>query len=113
MKQIKERKLKNLNRKELLEIILKQAKEIESLEMKLAEIKKEKVKFENIGSLAEASLEINHIFETCQKAADVYLNSIKALENEKKLVLNKYQNALNELDQNRLNVLDNQKVNNE
>lgn len=98
MKQIKERKLKNLNRKELLEIILKQAKEIESLQQELNALKKEKIKIQNIGNLAQASLEINHVFDACQKAADVYLNSIKALENEKQALVDKYQKALKQID---------------
>ena len=74
-------KLRKISKKELLEILLSQAKRIEELEKELKETK-EKLESKIItvnesGTLAEAVLKINGIFETAQKSADQYLFNIK------------------------------------
>jgi len=77
----KEKQLKKMKRKDLLEILLLQNKKINELENELLETKKLLNKREIIikesGSIAEASLKINKVFEVAQKAADDYLKSIK------------------------------------
>jgi len=77
------KQLKKLRRVELLEMLLEQSKELEAVKKELAETKKQleerEVKIENAGSLAEAALVLNNIFETAQNAADEYLFNIKRL----------------------------------
>ena len=41
------------------------------------------ITIENAGSIAEASLKLNKVFEAAQKAADDYLESIKSQSNGK------------------------------
>lgn len=83
---IKEKKLKNMKRKDLLEILLLQNKKISNLEEELNKTKEllneRKIILSESGSIAEASLKLNKVFETAQKAADDYLKSIK--NNDKK-----------------------------
>lgn len=81
-----EKKLKRLNRSELLEMLLAQSKEVEHLkeELKIAkEALESKRRIElKAGSIAEASLKLTNIFEDAQKAADIYLQNIKWIQGE-------------------------------
>lgn len=79
-----ERELRRMSRTELIEIIyaLKQhEEELEqqnaALEQKLAD---RTLRLERAGSIAEAALALNHVFEDAQAAADAYLASVKAME---------------------------------
>ena len=75
------KKPKNMNRLELLELLLKQQQYIEHLESELEDVKnkleKRQINIEKVGSIAEASLALTNIFEEAQKAADLYLENIK------------------------------------
>lgn len=81
------KKLRKIKRRELLEIMLEQAKRIEELESELAKTKEslnsKKIIIAESGNLAEASLKLNEIFEVAQQVADDYVYNIK--ENCKKL----------------------------
>ena len=76
-----DKKLRKIGKKELLEILLSQAKKIEELEIELEKTQKKleskKILIEESGSLAEASLKLNNIFEIAQQAADQYLLNVK------------------------------------
>lgn len=78
------KELKKLNRKDLLQILIFKEREIEQLkdELKLANEKLEsrEIKIRNSGSIAEAALKINHIFENAEAAAQQYIESIKKME---------------------------------
>ena len=74
-------KIRKINKKKLLEILLSQAKRIEELEQQLESTQKKldskKITIENSGSLAEASLKLNGIFEMAQATAEQFLLNIK------------------------------------
>lgn len=77
-----DRELKRLNRGELIDIIYELQKryvdsenEIERLQ---AALKKRELSISESGSIAEASLKVNGVFEAAQAAADQYLLSIRA-----------------------------------
>lgn len=76
-----EKDFRKLKRIELYEIMLAQAEEIDTLRSELAATKEElnnkKIKIEQSGSLAEASLKLTNIFEEAQKVADLYLFNLK------------------------------------
>ena len=78
-----EKELKKLNRQELLEILLAQSKMIDRLQAKLKDanekLAERELKISEAGSIAEASLVLNHIFEDAQKAADQYLENIRRM----------------------------------
>ena len=78
---------RKLNRTELLEILIKQTKENETLQMQLGalntriseleqQLQQRTIMIENAGSIAEASLQLNGVFEAAQRAAQEYLDSI-------------------------------------
>lgn len=76
-----EKELLKLKKSELLEIMLAQSKEIDSLREQLAEAQAEledrRITIAKSGSIAEASLKLTKIFEEAQKAADLYLENVK------------------------------------
>lgn len=76
-----EKELLKLKRSELLEIMLAQSREIDSLREELAETKRKledkRIKIKEAGSIAEASLQLTRVFEEAQKAADLYVENAK------------------------------------
>ncbi|MEE0873089.1 MAG: DNA repair protein [Ruminococcus sp.] len=76
-----DRELRKMSRLDLLEVLLTQSREIEKLKSEI-EVLNRKIDDRDIvmshsGSIAEASLVINNVFEAAQKAADQYVNSVK------------------------------------
>lgn len=85
-----DRRLKRMKKIELLELLLEQEKEIETLQTENEQLKEQiniqKIKIENAGSIAEAALQLSGIFQAAQNAADLYLNSVKPeAEGEEKI----------------------------
>ena len=74
-------KLSKMKKKDLLEIMLAQSKEIDSLREKVSELESEladrEFEFARTGSLAEASLAVTNIFKEADEAAKVYLDNIR------------------------------------
>ena len=79
-----EKELKKLNRSELLEILVAQGEKIETLEQQLADAQKalqdRRIEISSCGSIAEAALKLNHIFEDAESAAEQYLESVRLQE---------------------------------
>ena len=103
--------LHKLGKTELLQIIYEQEKQIASLKKEVEDLNKKindrTIELEEAGSIAEASLRINKIFEEAQKAADEYLNSVKKLGKSKPKVT---ENITNE--ENNKNTIDDKEVEN-
>lgn len=85
---VTERELRKLNRRELVELVLSQTRRTEELEDKLidserrlAEMKRQlnekQVATSNVGSLAEAALRLNGVFEAADAAAQQYMQNAK------------------------------------
>jgi cell division septation protein DedD len=76
----RELNLKKLSRTELLELLLEQTKELEATQAKVSELEKaladRKIEMEQAGSIAEAALQLNKVFEAAQQAADDYVLSV-------------------------------------
>lgn len=72
-----EKELKKLNRYQLLEMLILQTERADRLELELEEARKQleehNLQIAQLGSIAEASLQLSGIFEAAQKAADLYL----------------------------------------
>ena len=101
------KELHKLGKTDLLTIIYEQQKEIENLKHNIEDLEKKlsdkTINLQNAGSIAEASLRINKIFESAQEAADLYLKSIKEVSNleqpeiaEKKDVYQEIQSKYND-----------------
>lgn len=76
------KEMKKLSRAELLDIIYEMKKNEEELKNDLRnaqeELKKREIVIEKSGSIAEASLALNGVFEAAQQAADAYIQSVKS-----------------------------------
>ena len=83
-----DKELRRLHREDLLQILITQQKQIEDLTAALEDSEKaladRKVAIEESGSLAEAALKLNGVFEAAQQAAEQYLESLKAAARESK-----------------------------
>ena len=79
-----DKELKRLSRAELLELLLEQVEENEKLRQKNSELEKQLedrvIKISEAGSIAEAALTLNGVFEAAEAAAKQYLDSLKELE---------------------------------
>ena len=78
------KELRKMKKTELLEIMLAQSREIDSLRAQLAEanarLEERRIAIEESGSIAEASLKLTKVFEEAQKAADLYVENVKRKE---------------------------------
>ena len=78
-----DRELRKLSRAGLLEILLTQSREIDRLRAEVEELnarlEDRDLIMSQSGSIAEASLRINNVFEAAQKAADQYVDSVRYL----------------------------------
>ena len=90
--------LKKLSRADLLEMLIEQSEEVEKLRALLteAEVKlgQREVILNEAGSIAEASLQLNGIFEAAQYASKQYLESIQFYSAYQKLVCEKRERQL-------------------
>ena len=79
--------LQKLNKLQLLELLAQQERELQSLRQQLAEkdelLASRRIVMDEAGSIAEAALKLNHVFEAAQEAAEQYLLSVKYLESRK------------------------------
>lgn len=77
-----EKDLRRLSRKDLIDIIYELRKQEhvlrEELEQARRELDQRDILLAESGSIAEAALKLNHVFEAAQAAADQYLQSVKA-----------------------------------
>ena len=81
-----DKELRRLSRKELLEMLIEQMNENEELKQKLdraeSELKDRNIMIENAGSLAEAALKLNDVFEAADRAAQQYLENVRCMAKE-------------------------------
>ena len=74
--------LKKLNRTELLELLIAQIKANDALRIELEKAKKQledkRLNIEKLGSIAEASLQINGVFTAAEAAAAQYVENVKS-----------------------------------
>jgi hypothetical protein len=76
--------VQKLSKRELLEILVSQGKQIEKLQADLKLVKEQlddkELSIDNAGSIAEASLMVNNIFTDAEAACQQYLDNIMSLE---------------------------------
>lgn len=81
-----DRELKKLKRNELLEMLIAQIEENERLKHRMEEQKRQlqdrQIAVEQAGSIAEAALKLNGVFEAAQSAAQQYLENVQRLNTE-------------------------------
>ena len=80
---MKDKELRHLSRSELLEMLLVQVDENKKLKMQLnemqAQLDNRQILMNEAGSIAEAALQLNGVFDAAQNAAAQYLENIRRL----------------------------------
>lgn len=75
------RELRRLGRRDLLELLIRQEQQNEKLRARVSELEEllsdRSIAIENCGTMAEAAMVLNSVFESADKAAAQYLESIK------------------------------------
>ena len=81
-----DKELRRLSRAELLEMLLAQVEENKELRQRLDEAERtledRRIAVARAGSLAEASLQLNQVFEAADRAARQYLENVERLARE-------------------------------
>lgn len=76
-----EKELRKLSRIQLLELLILQTEENERLQKQIHDLKfkieLETLEISNLGSIAEASMQVSGIFKATQTAADMYFDAAK------------------------------------
>lgn len=83
-----DRELKRLSRVELLEMLLEQMEENEKLKQSLEEARtaldERQIALNQSGTMAEAALRLNGVFEAADRAAKQYLENIRLTAGEER-----------------------------
>lgn len=83
-----DREMKKLNRAELLELLLEQMDENrrlrEELDQAKAALADRRIRLEYAGSIAQAALSLNGVFEAADRAAQEYLDSVKRMADQER-----------------------------
>ena len=86
-----DKELKKLRRVELLELLLDQAIEMERLQKQLEQAQEalacRQLQMKEAGSMADAALRLNDIFSSADRAAQDYLDSIRAMQEREQELL--------------------------
>ena len=81
-----DRELRKLSRAELLELLLEESRENERLRAQLQEMNEKladrAIRIERAGSIAEAALQFNGVFQAAEEAAAQYLENVRRLAEE-------------------------------
>ena len=82
-----DKELRKLKCTDLLELLIEQSKEVESLKKRIGELEAEladrRLLIYKSGSIAEAALKLNGVFEAAEAAAQEYLENIRRISEEK------------------------------
>lgn len=82
-----DKELRKLSRGDLMQILLEQSKEIQALRDELAKkeaaLEDKRILIENSGSIAEAALKLNGIFEAAEAACKQYTDNLRELNSRK------------------------------
>ena len=77
-----DKELRKLRRDDLLQILINQQRQIDELNARLEEaqdqLKQRRIAIQESGSVAEAALKLNGVFESAQAAADQYVGQMRA-----------------------------------
>lgn len=83
-----DKEMRRLRRSELLELLLEQMQENdrlkEELKQKDEELRNRQIIISESGSIAEAALALNGVFEAAQAAAQQYLENVQRLNTDQK-----------------------------
>jgi len=86
-----EKELKRLSRADLLDLLIGQSRELQKtnkrLRAALAELENREIAIRNAGSIAEASLKLNGVFDAAQASCVQYVENIRRLNEQQDEIL--------------------------
>ena len=107
------KELKKLNRYQLLELIILQTQQIDDLKAQLLQtqeqLQAQQIRVSQAGSIAEAALQLNDIFETAQSTADLYLQRVKQRDDQIEEIEASARQRLQDAETQATRILDNAK----
>lgn len=78
-----DKELRRLSRRDLMQLLLEQSKELEALRTQLAQaqdaLQDRSIRVEQAGSIAQAALQLNGVFEAAQAACEQYTENIRQM----------------------------------
>ena len=81
-----DKELRRLSRSELLEMLIAQTEENDRLKIRLeqaeAQLRDRRIEIDKAGSLAEAALSLNGVFQAAEAAAQQYLENIQRISSQ-------------------------------
>ena len=91
----------NLSKNEMIMVMHDQEQEIEKLKAQVSELQAKldnyEIKISNVGSLAEASAQINDLFVAAQATVDTYIENVKKQEARSEEALAEVERQSNEI----------------
>lgn len=85
-----EKEMKKLSRADLLELLIEQSQQVQQLRTWLdqaeAKLVSRHIAIEEAGSIAEAALKVNGVFEAAQAASEQYLDNIRNLSQQQEKI---------------------------
>ena len=85
-----DKELRKMSRGELLEMLVEQSRENDKLRATVEQMQQQlsdrQLRIDQAGSIAEASLQLNQVFEAAQQAAEQYLENIRSLSGRQEQV---------------------------
>lgn len=85
-----DKELRKLGRNQLLELLLEQSRENDKLRSQIEQLRQQlsdrQLKIDQAGSIAEASMQINQVFESAQAAAEQYLDNVRTLSSRQEQI---------------------------
>lgn len=81
-----DKELRRLSRSELLEMMILLTEENEKLKIRLeqaeAQLRDRRILIDKAGSIAEAALQLNNVFEAADRAVQQYLENVRRMTEE-------------------------------
>lgn len=96
-----EKDIRRLSRADLLEMLIEQSTELETLREKYAQaeekLSKREMDMQEVGTLAEAALRFNGVFDAADAAAREYMDAVRARMEEQTLLCDELERESQEL----------------
>ena len=101
-----DKELKKLSRAELLQMLILQIKENETLSRQLADaqsqLQERQISVDKAGSIAEAALQLNGVFEAAEAAGQQYIENIRQLSERQQTICEQLEKESREKAEKRL-----------
>lgn len=92
-----DKELRKMTRADFLELLIAQNKEIEDLKTRLAnaerQLEEKRINIDTAGTVAEAALKLNGVFDAAQDAASQYLENLAEMNDKQARLVHETENS--------------------